>query len=254
MLAQTLRRRRAALLKQFFAAEDDLRAIAEDREAELEERAGEERMARLLARLDDRSLRDIMQIDAALQRMLDGSYGRCLGCGEKIPLARLRALPTATHCVDCERAEETTRGEQPKPVEPPHSARLPPDLASLLDREVEETLRDLVRDDPGIDAEELRIVCRRGIVHLHGAVPSEAEHQTLLQLVTDLAGCEEVVDHLQVNQLLWERPDRTGVESGVESEAQAQPPDAEPGATGDVFESVEEGLDYVPPDRPPPEE
>jgi hypothetical protein len=51
-LAQALRRQRAALLKQFFDAETDLQSIAEDREPELEERAQEERAARVLAGLD----------------------------------------------------------------------------------------------------------------------------------------------------------------------------------------------------------
>jgi vacuolar-type H+-ATPase subunit D/Vma8 len=48
-LTQALRRQRAALLKQFFDAEADLRSLAEDGEAELEERAQEERAARVLA-------------------------------------------------------------------------------------------------------------------------------------------------------------------------------------------------------------
>jgi len=249
-LVQALRRQRAALLKQFFDAEADLRSIGEDREAELEERAQEERAARILARLDDRSLREITEIHAALQRMIDGTYGKCLDCGRAVPLARLRAVPTAAFCVECARQEEITPPGAPATMEPRHPGRLPPDLEPLLDREVEEALRELVREDRRVDVDELRLVCRHGVVHLEGAVPSEAEHRILLKLVTDVAGCEEVVDRVQVNELLWERPDR----SRPAPRERTRPARFEPVGTEDVVESTEEGLDYVPPDRPPPEE
>jgi RNA polymerase-binding protein DksA len=249
-LAQALRRQRAALLKQFFGGEADLRFIAEDREPELEERAQEERAARILARLDDRSLREITEIHAALQRIIDGSYGKCLDCGRAIPLARLRAVPTAAFCVGCAREEEVAPPTPGAPMEPRHPGKLPPDLAPLFDREIEEALRQLVGEDRRVDTDELRLVCRHGIVHLEGAVPSEAEHRMLLKLVTDVAGCEEVVDHLQVNELLWERPDR----SRPAPREHVGTTRFEPVGTEDVVESEVEGLDYVPPDRPPPEE
>ncbi len=249
-LAQALRRQRAALLKQFFDAEEDLRAIAEEREPEIEEWAQEERAARTLARLDDRSLREVAEIHAALQRMIEGTYGRCRDCGGDIPLARLRAMPTAATCVECARREEAAGPAEPAAVEPRHPGRLPPDFESLLDREVEQALRELVRQDGRIDMEELRIVCRHGIVHLDGALPSEGEHQMLLKLVTDVAGCEEVVDRVQVNELLWERPDR----SRRAPRERTRPRRLEPVGTEDLVESIEEGLAYLPPDRPPPEE
>lgn len=43
-------------------------------------------------------------VDAALQRLASGRYGRCDRCAARIPLARLRALPETTVCVDCKRA------------------------------------------------------------------------------------------------------------------------------------------------------
>lgn len=44
--------------------------------------------------------------DAALERLAAGRYGLCDGCGTRIPLARLRALPETTVCVSCKRAGE----------------------------------------------------------------------------------------------------------------------------------------------------
>lgn len=40
-------------------------------------------------------------VDAALERLDDGGYGLCEGCGEPIPAARLEVRPFASHCVDC---------------------------------------------------------------------------------------------------------------------------------------------------------
>jgi DnaK suppressor protein len=47
------------------------------------------------------------KIDAALRRLDEGTYGDCFECGEEISEARLRALPFAVRCKDCEEARET---------------------------------------------------------------------------------------------------------------------------------------------------
>jgi DnaK suppressor protein len=46
-------------------------------------------------------------IDTALRRLREGTYGDCFECGEEIAQARLRALPFAVRCRDCEHARET---------------------------------------------------------------------------------------------------------------------------------------------------
>ena len=47
------------------------------------------------------------KIDTALRRLAEGRYGDCFECGEEIAQARLRALPFAVRCRDCEEAYET---------------------------------------------------------------------------------------------------------------------------------------------------
>ena len=47
------------------------------------------------------------KIDAALRRLDEGTYGDCFECGDEIAQARLRALPFAVRCKDCEEARET---------------------------------------------------------------------------------------------------------------------------------------------------
>jgi len=106
-LMQLLRKERQHFLGEFRRAEEHLGFIAEDRESEMEERAQEERSARLLASLDDRTLFAVREIDAALQRLLEGRYGHCETCRKRIPIARLRALPATRFCKNCAGQRET---------------------------------------------------------------------------------------------------------------------------------------------------
>jgi DnaK suppressor protein len=46
------------------------------------------------------------QIEAAIERIEDGSYGRCETCDAQIPKARLEALPYAAQCVRCASEQE----------------------------------------------------------------------------------------------------------------------------------------------------
>jgi DnaK suppressor protein len=54
--------------------------------------------------------RELANIERALVRIRNGSYGECEICGNRIPLARLNALPYATCCIECQRAAETSGG------------------------------------------------------------------------------------------------------------------------------------------------
>ena len=47
-------------------------------------------------------LRDTLEeVEAAIGRLADGTYGRCEVCGEQIPAARLEAMPVARRCIAC---------------------------------------------------------------------------------------------------------------------------------------------------------
>jgi DnaK suppressor protein len=48
----------------------------------------------------------LSRIDEALNRLEEGTYGYCFECGEEIAERRLRALPFAVRCKDCEEARE----------------------------------------------------------------------------------------------------------------------------------------------------
>jgi RNA polymerase-binding protein DksA len=248
-LAKVLRDRRKAVFREVEQAEAGLQFIAEDRESELEERAQEERLARLFDRLDLRGKREIEAIDAALERIRKGTYGTCARCGGQIAAARLHALPHAALCFDCARAAEAGVAAEEREAEAPRAGAVPPEFANLSDRDMETVLREQVRADGRVDLHELRIICRHGVVYLDGAVPSEAEHAILLKLIADVAGFEEIFDRVQVKEILWDRADRA--KEPVVEEAAVQ---AEPAYTEDVVESVEDGIEYTPPVQPPADE
>jgi RNA polymerase-binding protein DksA len=58
------------------------------------------------ATLEGNEERLLQAIDAALQRVEDGSYGICRTCGQPVGAERLEALPWTTQCIDCKRREE----------------------------------------------------------------------------------------------------------------------------------------------------
>jgi DnaK suppressor protein len=80
---------------------------------------GDEALADLLSDLDNaevaRDMRTVRELDAALARIADGSYGSCAECGGDIGLERLRAYPTALRCIRCQEVHEKTHAHPGEP-------------------------------------------------------------------------------------------------------------------------------------------
>jgi len=62
-------------------------------------------------RLSERESQLVADIDQALLRLDEGSYGVCASCGKDIPERRLDALPTARYDADCQTLIEQSTGE-----------------------------------------------------------------------------------------------------------------------------------------------
>jgi len=77
-------------------------SIPTDMEELASDNADQELTASLLG--SDKDTLD--QIEAAIQRIEDGSYGRCEQCGEQIPKTRLDAIPYAADCERCASQQE----------------------------------------------------------------------------------------------------------------------------------------------------
>lgn len=65
--------------------------------------------------LADRQTHLIEEIDDALQRIEDGTYGLCARCGKPLDEERLKAMPTAKYDAACQAAIDEARGLK-KPV------------------------------------------------------------------------------------------------------------------------------------------
>ena len=97
-----LTERRVALVGQVQAAE----AYSRERDAEATQdpadMAANAYTKELLMSMstNDRQLLD--SIDAALARIAEGEYGKCINCGEAIQEKRLEAVPWARHCIRCQ--------------------------------------------------------------------------------------------------------------------------------------------------------
>ena len=50
------------------------------------------------------------KIEHALERIDEGVYGICEGCGGEIPVARLQAKPSVSLCIDCQEKHEAASG------------------------------------------------------------------------------------------------------------------------------------------------
>ena len=92
---------RRHLLAQDARVEAEHRVLDDDVETEVTETGQERALAFVLERLDDHCRDELAAINRALARIARGEYGLCIGCGEAIPPARQRALPTTDRCRPC---------------------------------------------------------------------------------------------------------------------------------------------------------
>ena len=53
--------------------------------------------------LRDHNDRHLLDVEAAISRIDNGTYGDCVRCGRPIAPERLDALPWAAHCIECQR-------------------------------------------------------------------------------------------------------------------------------------------------------
>jgi len=70
------------------------------------DRASLESNRNAILRIRDRERKLIAKIQEALRRLDNGEYGICEACGEKISIARLKARPVTSLCIDCKSDQE----------------------------------------------------------------------------------------------------------------------------------------------------
>ncbi|WP_439154251.1 TraR/DksA family transcriptional regulator [Yoonia sp.] len=95
---QILLARRAEITGDLQEIEDQL---DETPTKDWEDRSSERQGDIVLEALGNKELDELRRIDAALDRISNGTYGVCVQCGEQISDARLELLPATPLCKDC---------------------------------------------------------------------------------------------------------------------------------------------------------
>jgi DnaK suppressor protein len=101
-----LREARQRLLRTVVVTDDELASLSAHEPGALVEDSARGAMADLLTRLEGRERHELDEIQAAQARLETGGFGVCEVCGGAIPLPRLRAVPWARHCLDCQARDE----------------------------------------------------------------------------------------------------------------------------------------------------
>jgi len=97
--------RKQALVARRTALSDHLHRVEKALDApqpkDWEDRSSERQGDEVLERLGLSEQRELLQIDAALARLAEGSYGFCQICGDSIAEERLDLLPATPFCESC---------------------------------------------------------------------------------------------------------------------------------------------------------
>ncbi len=104
-LRTALLQRRREILRRLQGLEANWQTLAE-REIESEEEAQKADLSSLFEQLDDFERQEIKEIDLAIYKIDEGTYGICDNCGKMISPDRLKRLPTTRFCYQCSKIRE----------------------------------------------------------------------------------------------------------------------------------------------------
>lgn len=89
--------------------QQDVRAgqeSADDGTEDIVDRANNSYNRELMFSLSDTERQMLLQVEDALRRLDEGTYGRCANCGREISVLRLQAVAWARFCIDCQELAE----------------------------------------------------------------------------------------------------------------------------------------------------
>jgi hypothetical protein len=142
------------------------------------------------------------------------------------------------------------------------------DLSHMNDDEIRELVVQQLREYPNVDADWIDVAVKDGFVTLSGRVGTDAELQVAEAVLHDVIGVETFSNELVVDELHrgespeamddWlaaeeESDDQLGGGENQQSDTAehlVEDLEAEAFGTHDVGEAIQDGIPYVPPDRP----
>jgi DnaK suppressor protein len=105
-MRQILLKRRDALRKALAGDLSMLNELKDTAAGDLIDAALDSSYNELSSQLAEVESRELRHVEQALERIREGDYGLCERCSQRIPVARLNALPYATSCIECQREME----------------------------------------------------------------------------------------------------------------------------------------------------
>lgn len=106
-MKKSLKEQRKQIIESLASQSDDMKSLVKTVESGDEADVAADAIDRtLLTAIGAQDAKRLQMIDAALDRIYQDKYGRCIGCGKEIPQARLEALPYTQMCITCASAEE----------------------------------------------------------------------------------------------------------------------------------------------------
>lgn len=99
---EMLRRMRAETLQSLGRAKHEGRSLGGTPGGDLGDCSTANFSRELAFQQSTRKRQILRNIEAALQRIREGTFGRCMSCGGDIQIARLRAMPFSAYCRDCQ--------------------------------------------------------------------------------------------------------------------------------------------------------
>ena len=116
LIEQRLRARRAELRSRLAAVERDMRRESDPLSADWAEQSTQRANDEVLSCIRVNAEAELREIENALRRLEDGTYGLCRKCGEPIASGRLYSVPHADCCSECAPAARvSSAGRRPPP-------------------------------------------------------------------------------------------------------------------------------------------
>jgi len=103
---QTLVERRNEILESISSESSALNQLRQDQTGDVVDFASGSAFGEMSSQLAEVEIRELKNIEAAMKRIQNRSYGVCEGCENNIQIQRLLAIPHAMHCIACQRAAE----------------------------------------------------------------------------------------------------------------------------------------------------
>ncbi|MDB4766575.1 TraR/DksA C4-type zinc finger protein [bacterium] len=101
-----LTQKRSEILESIGSDASVLNQLQQDQSGDVVDFASGSSCGEMSSQLAEVETRELKNINAAIKRINDGSYGVCEGCKQDISADRLQAIPHTLHCISCQRVAE----------------------------------------------------------------------------------------------------------------------------------------------------